>query len=71
MSANSFEAVVEADGDVESFGQAGGWVDLFLPRYLGEVEVMSWDRIRSFTRVVHLRYAGECSSEGAEIKNLS
>ena len=71
MPTNSFEALVKADGDVESFREAGGWVDLLLSWYLGEVEVMSRDRIRSFARVVRLRHARKCSSEGAEIKNLS
>ena len=70
MSTNPLEVMVEADNDVKFFREAGSWVGLFLPWYLDEVKLVSWDCIWFFAWITHLRYVGECSSKGAEVKNL-
>lgn len=44
---NVFEYVVEANGDVEAFGEAGCEIYIHLSRPLDEVEVISKNRIRS------------------------
>lgn len=45
MPTNALESVVKATGDVEAFGEAICEIYLLLSRDLGEVEMLSRDRI--------------------------
>ena len=70
MPTNVLESIVEVDSNVEAFGEDGCGIHLLFSQGLGEVKVISLNRILTLIWIFHLCHMWECSSKCSKVDDF-